>query len=246
MPDDLLPLLGSWDPAPPRLVWYGPDGERVELSGRTLRTWVVKAANLLHTEADAGPGTRVAIALPVHWRALVWHVATHAVGADPVLVTADGEDPGPFDVVVTDRPGDAPSADLVVAVPLPALAMAWPGALPAGALDGAAELMAQPDDPLFAPPPPLRGAPAGGPRVLLLAEPPVGELVDRAWRAWSAGGSVVLVTPRPDAALTAIAGQEHAAVAEPNILEVRRAQGVVDGHVDRATILEVLREGRGE
>lgn len=239
---DVLALLGSWDPAPPRLTWYGTDGERVELSGRTLRTWVVKAANLLHVEADVDTSSRVGVALPPHWRALVWDLAVRALGAEPVLDVAP-DDAGDWDALVTHRPQHA-SADVVLAVPLPALAMSWSGDLPDGALDGAAELMAQPDDPVFAPPPPLRDAPDGGPRVLLLAEAPVAEVADRAWQAWSAGGSVVLATQRTDAELARIAEQESATVAGRNVTVVRRTQRAVDGRGDRASISEVLREGR--
>ena len=45
------------DPGRPRLTWYGPDGERVELSAKVLDNWVAKTANLLVDELDAGPGS---------------------------------------------------------------------------------------------------------------------------------------------------------------------------------------------
>ena len=59
----------------PRVTAYddgpGPtQGERIELSGRVLGTWVAKAANLLTEELDVQPGDRVALDLPAHWRAL--------------------------------------------------------------------------------------------------------------------------------------------------------------------------------
>ena len=56
----------------------------------------------------------------------------------------------PFDVVVTDRPQAWSRIADVIAVPLPALARSWPEALPAGVIDGASELMGQPDVPVFA------------------------------------------------------------------------------------------------
>ena len=40
------------DPGRPRLTWYGPDAERVELSGKVLLNWVAKTANLLTDELD--------------------------------------------------------------------------------------------------------------------------------------------------------------------------------------------------
>ena len=44
----------------------------VELSARTLDNWVAKSANLLVEEYDAGPGSRVAVRLPPHWRTVTW------------------------------------------------------------------------------------------------------------------------------------------------------------------------------
>lgn len=130
----------------PRLTWYG-DGERTELSGRVLATSVAKVANLLVEEADAEAGVTVVLDLPVHWRTLVWALGVWTTGARVLLPGAedipDGDD-APA-VVVTSRPGEAPgeiSADLVLAVALPALAMRWDGAeLPPGVVDAAAETM---------------------------------------------------------------------------------------------------------
>lgn len=154
---DLLTTLTRTDPAHPRLTWYGPGGERVELSGRVLGNWVTKATNLLVEEADAGLGTRVVLDLPAHWRAVVWALASWTCGAQVVLPPPGLDRPLPRDlggaVVVTDRPGElaaravdaSGTPDLVVAVALPALAMRFPGTLPPRALDGAADLMTYPD-----------------------------------------------------------------------------------------------------
>jgi len=170
---------------------------------------VIKAANLLTSECGAGAGTTVQIDLPAHWRLLVWTLGSWAVGAEVAL----GGEPGTgADVAVTHRPEawlDGGAGDLV-AVPLPALARAWPTPLPAGIIDGAAELMGQPDQPLFAVPP-SRGAVGGsrdqGDRVLLVAEDPV-TLVERAWACWEQGGSAVVVTARTAAELDSIRSQE--------------------------------------
>lgn len=154
---DLLATLTRTEPAHPRLTWYGPGAERIDLSGRVLGNWVTKACNLLVEEADAGPGTRVVLDLPPHWRAVVWGLAAWTSGARVVLPPPGLERPLPRDVagavVVTDRPGELAAragdatgaADLVVAVALPALALRFPGPLPPGTLDGAADLMTYPD-----------------------------------------------------------------------------------------------------
>ncbi|MEE6289001.1 TIGR03089 family protein [Georgenia sp. MJ173] len=81
----VLELLLGQDPAQPRLTWYGADDERVELSGRVLANWVTKATNLLVEEGEVEPGTRVLLDVPVHWRGLVWALATWAAGGHLVL-----------------------------------------------------------------------------------------------------------------------------------------------------------------
>lgn len=140
---DLLRLV-TRDPGRPRLTWYGDDGERVELSGAVLENWVNKTTNLLVEEFDAGPRTQVVLDLPVHWRTVVWAFAAWRVGATVVLTdeNATGASTPHADVVVTDRPDrwTASGAELV-AVALPALARAFDGALPAGAIDAASAVM---------------------------------------------------------------------------------------------------------
>jgi uncharacterized protein (TIGR03089 family) len=220
---DLLRALLTADPGRPRLTWYGADGDRVELSARTLENWVAKTANLLVEEFDAGPGTRVCVRLPAHWRTVTWVLAAWSAGAC-VVVPAGGAsapvpDPEP-DVVVTADPAAAVAAgvqpDRLVAVALPALATSFGLGLPEGALDGAAEVRTHGDVfvPLVAPAPAddalavadadpvghgrlLAAAAEAGlpdrPRVLTDAGP------DRAVEAWlaplAADGSVVLVAP---------------------------------------------------
>jgi uncharacterized protein (TIGR03089 family) len=131
------------DPGRPRLTWYGPDAERVELSGKVLLNWVSKTANLLVDELDAGPGTTVGIELPPHWRAVTWVLASWAAGAHVVVAPHEGTD-----VLVTTDPRpipDAPAGAHVVGVALPALATSFGPGLPAGALDAATETRLQPD-----------------------------------------------------------------------------------------------------
>jgi hypothetical protein len=78
-------------PGRPRLTWYGPDGERIELSGAVLVNWVSKTTNLLVEEFDAAPETIVTVDLPAHWRTLVWALATWQSGATLQLAPATNE-----------------------------------------------------------------------------------------------------------------------------------------------------------
>jgi hypothetical protein len=156
------------DPGRPRVTWYGPDGERVELSGKVLDNWVAKTANLLVDELDAGPGSRVVVDLPPHWRTVVWLLAVWSTGACVVVEdlapggTGDGpgddggdgvgvgaagaQDGGPVDILVTAEPAGAAAlswagkADRVVAVALSALAASFGPGLPDDALDAAVEV----------------------------------------------------------------------------------------------------------
>jgi len=142
------------DPGRPRVTWYGPDHERVELSAKTLNNWVSKTANLLVDELDAGPGSRLGIALPGHWRTVVWLLAAWSVGAHPIVLPSvaaqdqHGAPINPVDVLVTDRPSSPPPGtveSLLVVVALPALATRFLGDVPPGAIDAAAEVRLQPD-----------------------------------------------------------------------------------------------------
>ncbi|MCU1568677.1 MAG: hypothetical protein JWQ56_3614 [Pseudarthrobacter sp.] len=137
---DLMASLRSGNSTAPRLTWYGPGGERVELSGRVLDNWVAKTSNLLQDELDAGPGMRLALDLPAHWKSVVWALAAWQLGLETVLSA------GEADFLATAAP-DAVNGkyDAVVAVALPALAMRWDGGLPAGFLDYAAEVRSHGD-----------------------------------------------------------------------------------------------------
>jgi uncharacterized protein (TIGR03089 family) len=135
-----MPLPGllarlTVDPGRPRLTWYAP-AERVELSGHVLDNWVTKTANLLVEEYDAGPGSRILLDLPVHWRTVVWAIAAWRVGASVVLPPSTGR----LNLVVTDRPSEHSGVD-VVAVALPALARSFEGELPVGAVDSTGAVM---------------------------------------------------------------------------------------------------------
>jgi len=130
-PDLLLRRALDGDPARPVLTYYDSDGARVELSVATLGNWVAKTANLLVDGLGAAPGQRVAIRLPVHWQAAVWHAACWAAG----LVTVLGEPVPAPDVAVVPVPTDlatapdpvASSAGEVVGLGLGPLGLPRPG-----------------------------------------------------------------------------------------------------------------------
>jgi uncharacterized protein (TIGR03089 family) len=141
-PAALLASLIRSDPARPRLTWYddqpGPtQGERIELSGKVLGNWVAKAANLLQEDLEVGPGSRVAVDLPPHWRAAYWLLAVWSVGAEAVVGPVDES----VDLVVTTEPHRHPNACQLLAVTPAALARSWGGArLASGTIDEAKEL----------------------------------------------------------------------------------------------------------
>lgn len=201
----------------PRLTWYGDSGERVELSGPVLAQWVTKTANLLVEELDAGPGFRVLVDLPGHWRSVVWALGVWRVGAC-VVVGSSGAPGGTIavahdetaDAVVTESPTSFAGRRGVVAVALPALARAFPSPLPGGVLDGSTVLSygdvlgyappVEPDEPALAGPSEITthaglvraGGSAG--RVLVDATAaPLDALLRAVLDILAAGGSVVLV-----------------------------------------------------
>lgn len=97
-PADLLAQALRRSPATPLVTYYDDaTGERVELSATTLANWVAKTANLLQEEFDVGPGSTVAMALPVHWQTAAALLAVWSCGA-AVRDTA-AEDDGRLDDV---------------------------------------------------------------------------------------------------------------------------------------------------
>lgn len=138
---DLITELGSR--TQPALTWYGPDDERVDLTGRVSANWIIKAANLLSMELAVEPGAAVWLDLPPHWRSVVWAHAAWCLGAE---ITTD---PAGADVAVTAHGAPEQPMDTIV-IALPALARAVAD-LPPGTIDGAADLMTQADDFMFPP-----------------------------------------------------------------------------------------------
>ena len=232
-PAALLARLVGTDPGRPRITVYddtdGPTrGERIELSARVLANWVAKAANLLQEDLDAGPGTRVLLDLPAHWRSLYWAFATWSVGAEVVLPGAEDDDA--VDLVVTDDPERCALAGTSVLVTLAALARGAAVPVPQGAVDEAKDLAThgdvfvpwdEPDDDAVALTAPsgaltyagLVPTPAGGRREHV-ATGETATLLEVALRVWAGDGSLVLTRGRPDtdvlAARLAAEGVEEA------------------------------------
>jgi len=207
LPAEVLAALVSADPGAPRLTWYDDEaGERIELSAAVLRNWVAKAANLLQDDADAAPGTTVALLLPPHWRTLYWALATWSVGATVALGAARG----PGDVLIAAEPlVTGAHGGYAVHVTLAALARSNPGT-PPGVVDEARELATYgdqfdgyaepaPDDPALL----VDGAVTAyrdlvetrdwppQPRVRVVGD--LERVLRDSLAAWALGGSVVLI-----------------------------------------------------
>lgn len=212
-PAEVLSSLNAQDAATPRITCYddvpGPTaGERIELSGRVLGTWVSKAANALQDEWDIEPGSVVRLALEPHWRLLYWAWAVWSVGAHADL---DGDLAA--DLVVTDEPASLPDDGPAVLVTRGALARSAGTDLPEEVMDEAADLASfgddfdawqepSDDDPALT----LGGlslphggvvdavadeAPPKGAR-LQLVDPTAGDLLRAALATWAGGGSLVV------------------------------------------------------
>lgn len=144
---DLLPNLYK-----PAVIWYGID-ERIELSGHIVNMWSSKVAALLDSEIGA-PSLTVHMALPPHWRSIVWAAGIWRAGN---VLTLDSNQGAQLSLACDEANLD-PEAEVSALTPLASLALRWPRALPPLTLDGAADLMSYPDSfaPIACPP----GAPA--------------------------------------------------------------------------------------
>lgn len=224
-PAQVLIALTSADSAAPRITCYddvpGPTaGERVELSGRVLGTWVSKAGNALQEEWDIEPGSVVRLAMAPHWRLLYWAWAVWTVGG---LVDLDGTEGA--DLVVTDDRGLLPSDRPGVLVSRGALARSAGSPVPENVMDEAAELASYGDE-LIAWQEPTGDDPAlvadgtrhthgdlvgaitgeaplpDGARAQLV-DPSPGALLRSALTAWAVGGSLVVHLGETDEATLA-------------------------------------------
>lgn len=145
---DALQTRARSQPSAPFVTWYGPEGERAELSGVTFANAVAKTAGALVDEWDVEPGTHIRLDLPLHWQLPVWLAACDVAGLVVVF------DDTPAQVVVTDQL-EADPASGVRRVVTPTTAFGLPGGpVPDGALDHARDAMGQPDQ--------FLGVPCGG------------------------------------------------------------------------------------
>jgi uncharacterized protein (TIGR03089 family) len=203
---DLLHRLRAGNSAAPRLTWYGPGGERVELSGRVLDNWAAKTSNLLVEELDVEPGARFRLDLPAHWKTAVLALAAWQAGA----VLVDGE----AELFFSAEADGAPPAGVTrVVVALGALDLAYSGTLSPGDVDYAALVRQFADsfDPFDPPAADDDAARLGGEaltqsdllerwaehaeagaRVLVDASRPLPEVLAALLGAWAADGSAVL------------------------------------------------------
>jgi uncharacterized protein (TIGR03089 family) len=161
-PAGLWRSAAAADPARPFVTAYdAATGGRVELSYATFDNWVAKTANLITDGLRAGPGERVALALPAHWQALVWLVAAWSTGLTAVPVDRGGLAGAAADIAVADADGVDAALDSgareVVGASLHPLGMPLADCPPA-ALDYAVEVRGFGDR--FAPGPVDPGAPA--------------------------------------------------------------------------------------
>lgn len=211
-PAEILTTLNAQDSAAPRITCYddvpGPTaGERVELSGRVLGTWVSKAGNALQEEWDIEPGSVVRLDLRPHWRLLYWAWAVWSVGAHADL---DGDLPA--DLVVTDDLDRLPADGPAVLVTRGALARSAGADLPEEVMDEAADLASYGDDfdawqepsaddaaltldgRSLAHGGVVAAVEAEAPKGarLQLVDPTAGDLLRRALATWAGGGSLVV------------------------------------------------------
>ena len=186
----------------------GPtQGERIELSGKTVANWISKAGNALQDEYDLAPGSVVRLALPPHWRALYWAFAIWSVGG-----TVDCAGGGPTaDLLICDdhevATSLAPPSGDVVLVTLAALARVHTGPVPPGAMDEARELATY------------------GDQFAALADPSPDDLALLTEREHATYGSVVPQQDWPTGARVSLAGDLS------QVLESTLAAWAVDGSV---------------
>ena len=86
-----MTALRSGQSTSPRLTWYGPDSERVELSGRVLDNWVAKTVQPAPGRTRRRAGTRLRLDLPAHWKSVILALAAWQLGMEVVFDDAAAE-----------------------------------------------------------------------------------------------------------------------------------------------------------
>ena len=215
--------------ASPLLTYYDlATGERTELSGVSLANWVDKTSNLLVDELGAGAGDQVELTLaeraPGHSVTSVWQLACWQVGA---AVTLGRRSAATVVVVGPGDPTDASPGAPVLVCSLHPLGLPLTEPPPAGVLDYALEVRAQPDQHAAVPQSGLTlawhdpasqltqadlvTAPATGRRRLIRPENPWATTREALVAPLLGGGSSVVVAgPARPEQLARIADQEQA------------------------------------
>ena len=129
------------DGARPLVTSLDPD-QRMELSAVSLANAVAKTAGLLRDDLDAQPGTRISLALPLHWQASVWWGACAAVEA--VIVSPEAG----VDIGVSTAGNLAAIADCdeQIAVSLAAFGLPDGADLPPHVIEAAVAARVHPDE----------------------------------------------------------------------------------------------------
>lgn len=133
----------------PFITWYGPRGERAELSRAAFLNAVIKTANFLTDELELEPEDTVGLRLPLHWQVPVWLAATEAAGLSVRVLSADVRDTATT-VSVDDDPARAEAGLNPVRVLVSTHPMGLPQTpAPDGVIDHAGSVPGQPDVPMF-------------------------------------------------------------------------------------------------
>ncbi|WP_191089957.1 TIGR03089 family protein [Nesterenkonia ebinurensis] len=200
---ELLEFLGSRPQ--PAVVFYAPDGARIELSGRVLGNWAAKLIGLFADEPGLAPGEQVVLDTAVHWKAAAVLLAAGTMGTG-VSLGAENDDAV---LVITDRPGEWTSSQTLGDAELAALSHgmldvsfeeATGEQLEAWVLDISAEVRQQPDQLMF----PLPSTPlpeTAGTGDPLLVTQWTAETYPQMLGTWAAGGVVVLCDGEPSGEL---------------------------------------------
>lgn len=141
-------LLAEYpDRTRPLVTHYEGADSRIELSVASVANAVAKASSMLRDGLGLAPGAVVSVDLPRHWQLPVWVIAGLSVGAEV------GRDmPGPIDVRIIGpqqlgalAAGAVPGADEVLACSCDAFGLPVPGGVPTGVIDIGVEVRAHPD-----------------------------------------------------------------------------------------------------
>ena len=128
----------------PLITFYGPAGERVELSARTLQNWQCKLANLYRYQYGVDQASTVAVRPFPHWAIAPIVAAVGWVGAQ-VTLEADANPECALAIISDQDLSDLPPATEVTVASQSLLAEPMTELLPVGVDDLFADVRMQPD-----------------------------------------------------------------------------------------------------